>query len=245
MPRDGNGNYTFPANSFNPAVADTEIDETDWNAVVADIQTAMSASIAKDGQTTTTAAVPFAAGISTDTVAEKTAAAGVTADSVLLKDGGVDVSGAASASGQIKFPATQNASSNVNTLDDYEEGVIVPGITFGGAAVGVTYGTQSGSYTKIGNRVLFDLRIILTSKGSSTGAFQLTGLPFLTANIPAKAAAVLLNNFAAGVTAPVGSIIGNGTTMQIYNYSAGSLSVLTEASVNNTSEINISGHYCL
>lgn len=189
-------------------------------------------------------------GASTDTWGDENNAVHVGVDALFKSDGtgtaaGFNAQGKTLAADQIKFPATQRASSDVNTLDDYEEGSITPGITFGGAATGVTYGTQSGSYTKIGNRVLFDLRIILTSKGSSTGTFQVTGLPFLTANIAAKAAAVLVNNFAAGVTAPVGSIIGNGTTMQIYNYSAGSLSVLTDTAVNNTSEINISGHYCL
>lgn len=63
-PRDGNGVYTAPANSWNPAVANTEIDENDWAAILADYSTALTQSIAVDGQTTTTASVPFAVGIS-------------------------------------------------------------------------------------------------------------------------------------------------------------------------------------
>ena len=33
--------------------------------------------------------------------------------------------------GQFKFPASQNASTNANTLDDYEEGTFTAGIAFG------------------------------------------------------------------------------------------------------------------
>lgn len=85
--------------------------------------------------------------------------------------------------GQLIFPATQNPAAGANTLDDYEEGTFTPTITFGGSAVGVTYGIQAGFYTKIGNRVIFSFYVVLTSKGSSTGAVALNGLPFTSANV--------------------------------------------------------------
>lgn len=89
---------------------------------------------------------------------------------------------AASGAG-ITFPATQSASTDPNTLDDYEEGTWTPTITFGGAAVGVTYNTTggdatSGRYTKVGNKVSFTGWLNLTSKGSSTGPAVIAGLPF-------------------------------------------------------------------
>src|SRR5260221_14348861 len=87
--------------------------------------------------------------------------------------------------GQLAFPATQNASTDVNTLDDYEEGTWTPGVAFGGAAVGVTYATQSGTYVKIGSQVTAWFSMTLTSKGSSTGAATITGLPFTMANVAA------------------------------------------------------------
>src|SRR6185437_15340438 len=90
-----------------------------------------------------------------------------------------DLSGASS--GQVKFPATQNASSNVNTLDDYEEGTWTPVLSFGGGTTGITYGTQLGTYTKIGRLVEATLRITLTSKGTSTGGAAIGGLPFTIA----------------------------------------------------------------
>jgi len=82
----------------------------------------------------------------------------------------------------ITFPASQSASSDANTLDDYEEGTWTPVIAFGGGSTGVTYGSQQGNYTKVGNRIFISGRIGLTSKGSSTGAVTITGLPFTSAN---------------------------------------------------------------
>ena len=86
-----------------------------------------------------------------------------------------------SASGAgITFPATQSASTDANTLDDYEEGTWTPAITFGGGSTGITYSSQSGFYTKIGNTVTVQFRVNLSSKGSSTGSVVLGGLPFTT-----------------------------------------------------------------
>jgi hypothetical protein len=87
MARDGAGNYSRPVSDY---VFDTVISETDVNLEMNQVATALTASIAKDGQTPTTAVIPFASGIQTDTVAEKTSANGVTVDSVLLKDGRAD-----------------------------------------------------------------------------------------------------------------------------------------------------------
>jgi hypothetical protein len=91
-----------------------------------------------------------------------------------------DATPSASGSG-ISFPATQSASSDANTLDDYEEGVFTPAIAFGGASVGITYTQQQGFYTKIGNLVTCQIRILLSNKGSSSGDATITGLPFTAA----------------------------------------------------------------
>jgi hypothetical protein len=52
----------------------------------------------------------------------------------------------------ITFPATQSASSNANTLDDYEEGTWTPVVT-GGTLVGTS--SNTGIYTKIGQTYTF------------------------------------------------------------------------------------------
>lgn len=64
MPYNGSGTWAAAASSFNPAVAGTQIDVNDWATLLADFSTGLSTAICKDGQTTTTARIPFAAGVS-------------------------------------------------------------------------------------------------------------------------------------------------------------------------------------
>jgi hypothetical protein len=87
MPFNGGGTFSRPVSAY---VFDTVISETDVNSEMDGIATGLSTVIAKDGQTTTTARIPFASGIYSDTVAELTTATGVTVDGVLLKDGRID-----------------------------------------------------------------------------------------------------------------------------------------------------------
>jgi hypothetical protein len=72
----------------------------------------------------------------------------------------------------VTFPATQSASSDVNTLDDYEEGTWTPSI--GGSA---TYNSRWGSYTKVGRVVTCQFWISVNAIGSGS-ATTITGLPF-------------------------------------------------------------------
>jgi hypothetical protein len=86
--------------------------------------------------------------------------------------------GVISISDGIQFPATQVASANANTLDDYEEGTWTMGVTFNNAAVGMTTATNTGTYTKIGRQVTINGYFSLTNKGTSIGTASITGLPF-------------------------------------------------------------------
>ena len=81
----------------------------------------------------------------------------------------------------ITFPATVSASSDANTLDDYEEGTWTPVISADTAPSSVTYSTQSGFYTKIGNVVYVRFRVTFGFSGGS-GALRITGLPFTAAS---------------------------------------------------------------
>lgn len=80
-------------------------------------------------------------------------------------------------SGQIKFPASANASSDVNTLDDYEEGIWYPEIK--GTGGGAYTMAASGSYTKIGREVTVHATIQWTGRTTPySGLFSVYGLPF-------------------------------------------------------------------
>jgi len=79
----------------------------------------------------------------------------------------------------IAFPATQSASSNANTLDDYEEGTWTPTIAGDGTEfVGATYNIKAGKYVKVGDVVWisFDLDVITT--GVLLNNASVGGLPF-------------------------------------------------------------------
>lgn len=90
MPFNGSGGTSQPASSIYPASANTLIESAKFNISIADIYTMLASCIVKDGQTTTTAALPFASGIKTDDINENTVGDGVTIDGALIKDGRID-----------------------------------------------------------------------------------------------------------------------------------------------------------
>lgn len=60
MPRNGSGTYTWPAGSFNPATSGVQATPGDWNTDRADLETAVSNSIAANGETVVTNDLPMA-----------------------------------------------------------------------------------------------------------------------------------------------------------------------------------------
>jgi hypothetical protein len=79
----------------------------------------------------------------------------------------------------ITFPATQSASSDANTLDDYERGSWTPGLAGSSTPGTFSLSVATGSYTKIGNMVTLYAAITVSSvSGSPSGNLQITGLPF-------------------------------------------------------------------
>lgn len=82
----------------------------------------------------------------------------------------------------ITFPATQVASSDANTLDDYEEGTWTPIIVGQSTAGTGTYGSQVGRYTKVGNLVTVQCLLSWTAH-TGTGSMILGGLPFTSSGV--------------------------------------------------------------
>jgi hypothetical protein len=80
----------------------------------------------------------------------------------------------------ITFPSTQVASSDANTLDDYEEGSWTP--TWAGSTSTGTISmasATSGKYVKIGRMVTCWAYVASTSSMSGgSGSLQIAGLPF-------------------------------------------------------------------
>ena len=90
---------------------------------------------------------------------------------------------AASGSG-VTFPATESASTDPNTLDDYEEGTWTPVYTpQTGSFTTINYGTQLGIYRKIGNIVFVSWRLTVDATAGfnpagASGRVTVTGMPF-------------------------------------------------------------------
>ena len=98
--------------------------------------------------------------------------------------GTIDISG--TTGGQIKFPATQNPSTDASTLDDYEEGQWTPSISFTTPGdLAVTYSAQVGTYSKIGRVTNISFSIVTSAFTHTTasGSLTISSLPFSSLNL--------------------------------------------------------------
>ena len=115
----------------------------------------------------------------------------------------------------ITFPATQSASSDANTLDDYEEGSWTATVSTGGIA------SQSCRYTKIGRAVTISGAIAYN--GASVDP-SIAGLPFTSANTYDVAVAVYSNGMEVSSGGPViAFVLKNSTQLLFYSWVNNSL----------------------
>lgn len=165
-------------------------------------------------------------------------------------NGLTDISGASA--GQIKFPSTQNASANANTLDDYAETPFTPVLTFGGGNTGMTNTLAQGKFTKIGDRVFFDMQFSLSARGSSTGnaIFTASGMPVpsntASRNMPVQ---LWVQNVSAGASKIFQGIVLNNTgawNLVLYVVDVTTSTVAanaTQGNLSDTAVFYISGQY--
>jgi len=156
--------------------------------------------------------------------------------------------------GQLIFPATQIASADANTLDDYEEGTFTPTIaddSVDGTGEGQTYQGQVGRYTKWGNQVSIRLRLFISGLGTLSTSEQalITGLPFTHDNTANNNSALSpshannLNLSSAGHN--LGSLVLSNTayiTMYIWNQITG-VGSLTIENASTDGLIHVTGTY--
>ena len=72
-----------------------------------------------------------------------------------------------------------HGSSNVNLLDDYEEGSFTPTMKSSNNLPTFSYTTQRGKYVKVGRQVTVWIFIYATIGGTETGNLYIQGLPFI------------------------------------------------------------------
>ena len=149
--------------------------------------------------------------------------------------------------GQIQFPATQLAVSEVNTLDDYAEGTFTPTAIFAAGSGTITYVAQVGRYTKIGDIVFFTLELKTLSIASRTGDMTIGGLPFTSDVVPAGAINVGiaegLNLASAGMTV-TGNVKVSASTiaLRVWDLTTGT-SFLQHTEWTDDGRVVLSGHY--
>jgi hypothetical protein len=127
----------------------------------------------------------------------------------------------------ITFPATQSASSNANTLDDYEEGTWTPNQGSGLTVVGTF--SSSGSYTKIGRVVT----IIATVK--STTSITTSGFGTVCSNLP-------FSSVAGGEAYGTGTAYNNSATATSVTQAVG-LELATFTAFSATTAIHFTNVY--
>lgn len=134
----------------------------------------------------------------------------------------------------ITFPATQSASSDANTLDDYEEGTFTPTYIGEGTAGTTTYTGQHGKYTKIGNMVTLWADITFTA-ATGSGSTILGGLPFAVSANPKTVGACLTNNINWGGGTSVAVFTGDAATTTLKFYGCADDVGWTENQISNES----------
>lgn len=135
----------------------------------------------------------------------------------------IGVGGAtANASGSgVSFPASQSASTDPNTLDDYEEGDWTPADASG---AGLSFTTSYSKYTKIGNICTLSGTITWPAT-ASTATVLISGIPFTVAAL------------AAGTTLPWTDA---GVVFTVFAYSSFGLFLRTTSNVDMTN-VQMSG----
>ena len=145
----------------------------------------------------------------------------------------------------VTFPATQNASSDANTLDDYEGGSWTPVLTGIGSG---TLSQQFGRYRKIGSLV-FIVGKIAWSGRTGTDALNIAGLPFSAADSAdtGQRASAFPEGDWEGVNDLMdlnGMFRTNGTSLQgVIDNGAGSSIIMSAGNLSAAGEFNFSMTY--
>lgn len=143
----------------------------------------------------------------------------------------------------IDFSATANSSGTMTSelLADYEEGTFTPTWTTATGS-GATVDLASGWYTKIGNRLYFDIAISTNGHGTAAGAITIGGFPFTqTANanqLGSACCALQANGGMAGAYTPALRVNYNAATAVPVIFSA-----TTGSATMTAADWGVSGSY--
>lgn len=186
-------------------------------------------------------------GVTAPTVAVDVTGA-ILASTTITATTGMAVGGATAGSGGVAFPAVAVSVADANTLDDYEEGTFTPVVRDAAAGNAATAATSIGRYTKIGNRVTYNVILLNVNTTGLTAGNQVfvTGLPF-TSNSTANnlTPQTLILDSATPTTGAIGGMIFPSVTYaQLYNKLTTGISSLLVSQLTSTSaDVWLSGSY--
>ena len=186
--------------------------------------------IAGDTSGTITLQAPAVSGSSVLTLPATTATLATLTTPSFASTIGVGGTTASASGAGITFPATQSASSDANTLDDYEEGTWTPTDESGAA---LSLSVSSATYTKIGRVVFVTVYLFYPSTSSSANA-NIGGLPFVAANI---------NNSYSYITGRCGYTSGGQVVGQV-NFNTNKVAFYT-SSASQLTNANLSTQYVI
>ena len=153
---------------------------------------------------------------------------------------------AASGAG-ITFPATQSASSDVNTLDDYEEGTWTPTIELSSGSPSYP-NVRSGKYTKIGN-VVYVWGDVAFTASAGIDILNLNSLPFFIGGYSNFYPGPAFSNFyfinlGSGGTQLGGYWLNNSTYIRFHSC-GNNTDQLTPKTTSSTMEVRFEGFYTI
>jgi len=131
--------------------------------------------------------------------------------------GGATPSGSGSG---ISFPATQSASSDANTLDDYEEGTWTPTDNSG---AGLSFTSVSAQYVKVGSMLVAQMSVTYPTTANTNQA-GIAGLPFTTANFDNAGG---FNRYGTAAAYVFATLSANGTSGSLFTIGGGGINNAT------------------
>jgi len=223
-----NGSGTFQINtSGQPVVAGTVISSTAFNALTADLATGLSTAITKDGQTTTTARIPFAQGINSSLATDSSS----TSTGSIITAGGVGIAKNLYVGVNANIAGTLNVTGSA-TLTNPVINNIKMGYSTTATAAGTTTLTVSSNYRQFFTGTLAQTIVLPVTSTLVTGmAFEIennsTGL--LTVN---SSGGNLVGTIPAGVCAHAVCIGTTLTTAADWDWDYISTSTITGTGAN-------------
>ena len=193
-----NGSGTFVINTAGqPVVSGTVISSTAFNALTADLATGLSTAITKDGQTATTARIPFAAGINSTLVTDSTS----TTTGSIITAGGAGVAKAlfVGTTANVAGAVTLQSTLGVTGITTFSAQPIFSSLTASSAvATDASKGLVSVTNTGTGNNVLATSPTLVTPALGTPTALVGT-------NITGTATAFNINGTVGATTATTGA----------------------------------------